>query len=135
MLLLVVATVWHLLLPVSPVFSARIPAVLIGATGFTIMMWAWWQFREHRVAICPTDRTDHLIVDGAYRYTRNPMYLGVVTMLLGVALWFGTLPFALAALAFFLVIDRVFCPYEERKLVQGFGEEYERYRSRVRRWI
>ena len=63
------------------------------------------------------------------------MYLGVVTMLSGVAAWFGTLPFALAAVAFFLVIDRVFCPYEERKLAFGFGESYERYRRRVRRWL
>ena len=138
MLLLALAGAWQWLLPapgIPAVPAQHIMAVAAVFAGFSIMMCAWWQFREHRVAICPTDRTDHLITDGVYRYTRNPMYLGVVTMLSGVAAWFGTLPFALAAVAFFLVIDRVFCPYEERKLEQAFGSDYARYRDAVRRWL
>jgi protein-S-isoprenylcysteine O-methyltransferase Ste14 len=63
------------------------------------------------------------------------MYLGIVLMLLAVALGTGSLPCYLASLAFFLVIDSVFCPFEERKLEQAFGSAYTRYRSTVRRWL
>jgi protein-S-isoprenylcysteine O-methyltransferase Ste14 len=53
----------------------------------------------------------------------------------GLALYFGTLPFYVAALTYFVVIDRVFCQYEEKKLEAAFGDEYRRYRTRVRRWL
>jgi protein-S-isoprenylcysteine O-methyltransferase Ste14 len=99
------------------------------------MMIAWAQFRQQQVAICPTEPTAKLITSGAYRFTRNPMYFGVMMMLGGLAFWFGTLPFVLAALAFFLVINLVFCPYEEQKLATNFGDDYRDYCQRVSRWL
>ena len=99
------------------------------------MMWAWWQFKKRQVAICPADHTAHLNTDGSYHFTRNPMYLGMIIMLLGVATWFGTAPFFAAAAAFFLIIQFVFCPYEERKLLATFGKVYRAYKIEVRRWI
>ena len=135
MLLVGLAAAWHYLLPTPVWFSFGAIALLSGSAGFFIMMWAWWQFRQRRVAICPTAETDALITDGVYRYTRNPMYLGIVLMLSGVALWAGTLPFALAAAGFFLVINAAFCPYEEQKLANTFGPDYAAYRRRVRRWV
>jgi protein-S-isoprenylcysteine O-methyltransferase Ste14 len=135
MLLLATAAAWHWFLPTPVVFSARIPAILVGVGGFAIMMWAWWQFRERQVAICPTEKTDDLITDGVYRYTRNPMYLGMTLMLVAVATGTGLVPFYASAGAFLLVIDRVFCPYEEQKLARAFGQSYLDYRRRVRRWF
>ena len=76
-----------------------------------------------------------LITNDVYGLTRNPMYLGIVMMLLGIALATGSLPCYLASLAFFLIIDAVFCPYEERKLEQAFGAAFKRYRGAVRRWL
>jgi protein-S-isoprenylcysteine O-methyltransferase Ste14 len=63
------------------------------------------------------------------------MYLGMALMLLGVAIATGGLPFYLAALGFFLIIDFVFCPFEEQKLARAFGAEFARYRGSVRRWL
>jgi len=51
------------------------------ATGFGIMMRAWWLFRQHQTAICPTAETTLLITDDIHAFTRNPMYLGMVLML------------------------------------------------------
>jgi protein-S-isoprenylcysteine O-methyltransferase Ste14 len=99
------------------------------------MMMAWWQFKERKVAICPTASTSHLITDGIYRFTRNPMYLGMVTMLGGVAVFFGTLPFYVVTIVYFVLMDRLFCLYEEKKLVATFGRDYASYRSKVRRWL
>lgn len=137
MALIIVAAAIHILVPILPVhvYSSMIVAVSFGVGGFVLMMWAWWQFREHDVAICPTDATDYLITDGVYRYTRNPMYLGMIMMLFGVAVFFGTLPFYLALAAYFAIINWAFCPFEEEKLARAFGQEFENYGSRVRRWI
>ena len=137
MALLVIAIALHKLLPVSWPFiysSAYLSGVMVSA-GFVTMMLAWWQFRVREVAICPTADTGYLITDGIYRFTRNPMYLGMVTMLAGVAVFFGTLPFIVATVIYFVVIDRWFCRFEEEKLVATFGHDYSDYRSRVRRWL
>ena len=65
------------------------PGAAIGLVGFSIMMTAWWQFRRHAVAICPTAPTSRLLTGGVYRLTRNPMYLGMSMMMLALALWLG----------------------------------------------
>jgi protein-S-isoprenylcysteine O-methyltransferase Ste14 len=119
--------------------TVMLTAPWIGATlllaGFATMISAWWLFKRHAVAICPTAPTERLLTQGIYALTRNPMYLGMIAMMLGVALYLGTLPFFVATLAYFVLIDRVFCQYEEEKLEAAFGDEYRRYRARVRRWL
>ena len=108
---------------------------ITAALGFGIMLRAWWLFRQRETAICPTAATSTLITDDVYRLTRNPMYLGIVLIVLGVALGTGGLSYYVAALFFFLIIDFVFCPYEEQKLAQAFSQEYPRYVNNVRRWL
>jgi protein-S-isoprenylcysteine O-methyltransferase Ste14 len=137
MALLTIATVLHVLFSAQSSYhysSIYLSGALVSA-GFTVMMLAWWQFKVREVAICPTASTAHLITDGIYRFTRNPMYLGMVTMLGGVAAFLGTLPFYAVTIVYFFLIDRWFCPYEEEKLVATFGRDYDSYRSNVRRWI
>jgi protein-S-isoprenylcysteine O-methyltransferase Ste14 len=63
------------------------------------------------------------------------MYLGLLLMLGGAATLFGTLPFHAAWIAFYLIVDRVFCRYEEQKLTAAFDGEYADYMARVKRWI
>ena len=93
------------------------------------------RFRKAGTALLPFEEATALVTSGLNRYSRNPMYLGIVLMLVGVALATGSLPCYLASLAFFLIIDSVFCPYEEDKLEQAFGPTYSRYRGTVRRWL
>lgn len=105
------------------------------AAGFTLMITAWAQFRVRQTAICPTARASSMVTKGVFRFTRNPMYLGMVLMMLGLALGMGSYPVATAALVFFLILQRVFIPYEEQRLAEWFGIDYLAYRARVRRWI
>ena len=137
MALLIFATVFHASFPAqsSYLYSSAFLSVALVSAGFAVMMLAWWQFKERKVAICPTADTDYLITDGIYRLTRNPMYLGMVTMLGGVAVFFGTLPFYAVTIVYFILIDRWFCPYEEEKLLATFERDYDAYRSKVRRWV
>jgi protein-S-isoprenylcysteine O-methyltransferase Ste14 len=90
---------------------------------------------EGRGTPAPIAPTEHLVVGGPYRWTRNPGYIAVVGMLIGQALLFGSaavLAYAgLIALAFHAFV--VF--YEEPTLRRTFGAEYDAYRRRVSRWL
>lgn len=136
MAFVLIATGLHWLLPEWGRFRTHLLfSISLGIVGFSVMMWGWWLFRKHDVAICPGAATARLITHSIYRVTRNPMYLGLILMLGSLALYVGTLPFYLAAIAYFAVINWGFCPYEEAKLARTFGQEYLRYRDRVRRWL
>jgi protein-S-isoprenylcysteine O-methyltransferase Ste14 len=112
---------------------------LIGAVsiifGFTIMTWAWLQFKKTKTAVSPTAKSSLIVTNGLYRYTRNPMYLGMLTILLGASFLMGTIHSLFAPAAFFLIIDNVFVPYEEDKLLTQFGDEYSDYMRGTRRWV
>jgi protein-S-isoprenylcysteine O-methyltransferase Ste14 len=103
--------------------------------GFTVMILAWLQFKKSEAAVCPTAKTSRIITNGLYRYTRNPMYLGMLLMLLGTSFIMGTIPSMLAPVLFFLTIDKIFIPYEEDKLQAAFGNSYNEYMVATRRWL
>ena len=109
--------------------------VILSILGFCIMLRAWWLFRAAQTAICPTAATTSLITDDIYRVTRNPMYLGIVLMLLGLAVSTGGVLFYAAAVCFVAIVDHVFCRYEELQLQQQFGASFSRYARTVRRWL
>lgn len=135
--LFALAFVFHLILPawnnvklISPSFG-----VLIIILGFSIMIWAWLLFRKNDVAICPTAQTERLIFDGLFSFSRNPMYLGMVSICVGLAILFGSLSLYIATIIYFSILNFVFIPYEEQKLERTFGADYTRYKKTVRRWL
>jgi len=137
MSLLVLASLTQFLLPAS---ESTLPSLLMAgaalfALGFGIMIRAWWLFQQHETAICPTATTTTFIVEDIYRLTRNPMYLGMVLMLTGIALLVGSWPYYVVAILYAVILDHVFCRFEERKLLAQYGREYADYAVRVRRWI
>ena len=83
----------------------------------------------------PFDPPKTLVVEGLYRYVRNPMYLGLFLVILAEALFFSSVPifaYLLVLIGFCNIFVRL---YEEPKLVQKFGRSYEEYCTRVNRWI
>lgn len=107
--------------------------VLVGA-AFPII--ASVQFRRAGTEIMPTSPSNSaLVTNGLYAFTRNPMYVGVILASLGVALWFGRPLMFFAPALIFLITNFVLIPFEEAKMLRQFGETYEAYRKRVRRWI
>lgn len=125
---------------VLPTIWATLPSFLIAgiafsALGFGIMIRAWWLFQQHETAICPTAETTSFIVSDIYRLTRNPMYLGMIMILIGIALLVGSWPYYFVAIVYAVILNHVFCPYEERKLLEQYGIEYADYTVSVRRWI
>jgi protein-S-isoprenylcysteine O-methyltransferase Ste14 len=97
--------------------------------------WSLWQFRRHETGLLPGQATHAIIVEGPYRFSRNPLYLGLLVLYLGLALlaptsW-GLVLFPAAVL---LVTWGAVRP-EERFLHERFGASYDEYARRVRRWL
>jgi protein-S-isoprenylcysteine O-methyltransferase Ste14 len=105
------------------------------AAGLGVMLWAVRCIAAARTTIKPYERTQALVEGGPYRFTRNPIYLGLVAMLAGTALALGTPAPWLAAAALAATLQLRFIQNEERALAASLGEPYERYRARVRRWL
>ena len=103
--------------------------------GFLIVIWPAASFGRVGTPIRPFEESTDLVTNGMYRVTRNPMYLGMVAVLLGVAVLFGSAsPFLLIPI-FGWIIQTKFVKFEEALLEETFGDEYIEYKSRVRRWL
>jgi protein-S-isoprenylcysteine O-methyltransferase Ste14 len=92
-------------------------------------------FREAGTPVIPFEKSTALVTDGWYRYTRNPMYLGLVVTLVGVWVALGTLSPLLPMIVFVWIIEMQFIRGEEQFLDEIFGEQYRSYKLRVRRWL
>jgi protein-S-isoprenylcysteine O-methyltransferase Ste14 len=117
---------------------ARSAAVLtLAGAGVAIGITAFFRFRQASTTINPMapEEASALVITGAYRWTRNPMYLGMLVILVAWALWlsnagaFLLLPLFVAYLTRFQIVP------EERALQARFGAEFERYCQSVRRWL
>jgi protein-S-isoprenylcysteine O-methyltransferase Ste14 len=109
-------------------------AALFTAAGL-LGGWGARTFARAGTTIKPYEQTHQLVEAGPFRFTRNPMYVGMVGMLVGLAVALGSPWPWLAALALALTLQRRFIRHEERALAASLGEPYEAYRRRVRRWL
>ena len=105
------------------------------AIGVTLALSGARLFRRAATPIEPWETPSALVAAGPYRFTRNPMYLGLALSLLGLAIWLGTLTPFLVVPLFAWVITVRFIRREEQRLETRFGDQYRAYKARVRRWI
>ncbi len=109
-------------------------AVLIVA-GIALSATGAGTFRRAGTPVIPFERSTVLVTTGVYRYTRNPMYLGLALVLVGVAIAFGTLGPWLAIPGFLWIISTQFIRGEEAFLEEIFGAAFVAYKAQVRRWL
>lgn len=110
-----------------------VPLIVFGAAG---LLWCIWEFfSKGRGTLAPIDPPKHLVVRGLYRYVRNPMYVTVVTTLIGEATFFMSVPVLIEAGVFVVLATLFVLYYEEPVLRRQFGESYEKYSQTVGRWI
>ena len=123
--------------PVYPLgVIGQVPGVLLFISGLALAGWCMLLFFNiGRGTIMPWDPTRKLVAVGPYRYVRNPMILGVITMLASEALFFGSAAIGILAAVAFVVNHVYFIYSEEPGLEKRFGESYRDYKSRVPRWI
>jgi protein-S-isoprenylcysteine O-methyltransferase Ste14 len=119
----------------SPPLALRLVGGLLTACGAAVLVHAFARFvREGLGTPAPVAPTEHLVVGGLYRYVRNPMYLAVLSAIVGQALLLGQ-PVLLAYGGFMAVAFVSFVKlYEEPTLTDTFGAEYDAYRAAVPGW-
>lgn len=115
--------------------STAVGIVLI-ALGLAVSAWGVLTFRRAGTEVMPSSPTNKtLVTHGPYAITRNPMYVGMVTLTLGIAFFVGAPLLYAAPVLLFLLDNFVIIPFEEAKMERQFGEAYRAYKARVRRWI
>ncbi|HEX3524568.1 MAG TPA: isoprenylcysteine carboxylmethyltransferase family protein [Stellaceae bacterium] len=114
---------------------ATVAGSLLLIMGFLLRVWATFYFCQNRMKVISLSPQRTLITSGPYRFSRNPLYLGGnVFIFLGAALLFGS-PAAVFITILHLPLVDLFIRREERQLERDFGEEWLKYRKRVRRWL
>jgi len=109
---------------------------LVFVGGFLIMLICIISFAvKGRGTLSPADPTKKLVVTGLYRYSRNPMYIGVVMILTGEAIFFQSVSLWIYLLVVIIAFNIFILLHEEPRLQKDFGEEYKKYCQKVRRWI
>lgn len=114
---------------------ARIVGLTIGALGIFLILWAAWTMHRARTTILPNRRSDALVTSGPFRRFRNPIYLGDVMVLLGLAELTKNIWFLPAAILFAVLVTYLAILPEEHHLEARFGDAYRDYKVRSRRWI
>ena len=116
----------------EPVAYLGIIAVLFGITMAGVSAAT---FKHVGTGLEPFDEATVLVTNGFYRVSRNPMYMGMFLMLIGVAFLMGSIGALLPVSIFMLIIRNNFVLGEERFMQAAFGQKYLQYKSEVRRWI
>lgn len=120
---------------ISP--SWNIAGLVLMAVAFSFDLWSLLLFVRSQTTANPMkpERSSKIVTSGLYRFSRNPMYVGLLTVLLGYAIWLGGItPFLMLPLFMLLITKQQIIP-EEEILEKKFGQEYLDYKARVRRWL
>ena len=121
-----------------PIVSSAIALVgglLFLLSGIVLAASAARLFSKAKTGIVPFSESTKLVVSGAYRFTRNPMYLGMFFCLIGVTLLVNNVLGLLVLLLFFFIIRQKFVLKEEVQMQETFGDDYAQFKARIRRWI
>jgi protein-S-isoprenylcysteine O-methyltransferase Ste14 len=127
----------HLLLPIAQVIPGfwRLSGIVPMILGLLLANSGAGEFRRAKTGFQLRTGGSSLVTAGPFRHTRNPMYLGMLIWLAGLAVLLGSLIAFPFPLLFFFVADSLLIPREERMLQKTFGEQFTSYRKRVRRWF
>jgi protein-S-isoprenylcysteine O-methyltransferase Ste14 len=121
---------------VLPGLPALGPGLALIIASVALAVWAALLFRRAGTEINPTSESNKtLVIAGPFRFSRNPMYLSLVMLALGIAISVGTWPMFLAPVSVFAITNWRHIPFEEAKMQRQFGVTFDEYCSRVRRWL
>ena len=121
---------------ISLPFEVLIPGgIILFLIGLAVNVAGLLQFKKQQENPLPWTGSEQMIGEGIYRITRNPMYLGMTCIGLGVGLFFNSYAILATVLLGSVIIDRLVIAREEEYLTDRFGESYTAYKSKVRRWL
>lgn len=112
-----------------------VAGAIAALAGLSFIFAGTSRFRRLGNNLEPWKHSNQIVSTGIYRYTRNPMYLGMALLYIGLALWFRSSWAMILLPVTILAIRTQVIAREERYLAAKFGDEYLAYKARVRRWI
>ena len=116
------------------IFPWNLLGIVLVGLGSYIFYLASKLFKKYKTPISFEEST-HLITEGVFKYTSNPIYFGGLVFLVGISLLLGNIASFISPVILFLVINYMFIPFEEEKGERDFGQEYLNYKKKVRRWL
>ena len=114
-----------------PVTYFGAASVLLGAA---LAVLGLYQLRKARTTVAAFHEPEHLVTGGVYRFTRNPIYLGLALILAGACILLGARCLLIPMLVFLIAVDRWVVRREEKTIARKFEKKYEDYRSKTPRW-
>ena len=137
LMFIVIAYILGRLVPlpfIAPAFLRYI-GLFLAFVGFLLGIGALIEFRRGRTTLNPHGSVAQVVTSGSYRFTRNPIYLGFLCMVIGLPLNSGLYWGIIVAPFYILLMNRLVIQYEEAYLTRKFGKAYTNYTSQVRRWL
>ncbi len=127
----------HLIFPLKSIITSPYNyfGLLLLLLGFLMNIWASEYFKKVQTAIKPFQKSSYLVTEGLFKYSRHPMYLGMVVALLGLFSFLGSITPIIIIPMFIYSIKKKFIQVEEKTLEEKFGEQYLTYKKKVRCWI
>jgi protein-S-isoprenylcysteine O-methyltransferase Ste14 len=134
--LVIVALLLDLAIKAPALLQHRPTGIVLIALGVAFAGWGRLTFSHKGAEIFPSsEKHSTLVASGPFRFTRNPMYLGLVVAGLGAALTAGTWLMWLVPVVVFALDQLAIIPFEERSMERAYGDAYRGYQARVRRWL
>jgi len=128
----------HYLLPINKIilYPYNLFGIILILFGL-YLNWVWVpiRFREEKTTIDPNVMPTKFILDGPFKFTRNPTYFGMALTFIGLAVLLGSISPFIIPIIFIILTDRMVIPIEEKNLEKRFGRKYLDYKKKVRRWI
>lgn len=127
----------HFLFPVKTLIhsSVRFLGLAFILLGLMLNLAASVHLRRNQTPVDFDQAPIRLVKDGPFRFSRNPIYLGGVTVLIGLAIVLGSLASFCFPVALFLLLHWIYIPAEEKEMEGKFGSDYIEYKQAVRRWV
>ena len=132
----ILQVLFHFLLPIKIIYAPyNYIGIFLIVIGFLPNLWIGIKFRKINTALWPHETPSKLITTGMFKFSRNPNYLGMVVMLVGIAVFLGSLIPFVVPIVFFILINKFNVAVEEKILKKKFGKKYLNYQKKVRRWL
>lgn len=136
-ILLALATLIHFIFPIHKIISPpyNYIGIVIIVIGIAMTFFVNYLLLKSGTSIKPYESPSLLVLSGPFKFSRNPLYLGMAVAFFGVDILLGSISPFVFLILFIVIIDRFFIPMEEKNLEKTFGKKYDDYKKRVRRWI
>ena len=132
-----IAVLIHFVLPILQLINYPLnwSGLLFILAGGILNIWTDRLFKKNNTTVKPNETPTSLIKNGPFKFSRNPMYLGMEFLLIGVGLILGSVTSFVGAVLFPLTMELKFIRQEEKIMAEKFGDKFETYKKKVARWI